>query len=122
MVKPVASVSGDPVDLIRLNGTLQEPDTVFARRMTDFLDLFRAEFGFSGFEVATENNIPTAAGLASSASGFAALVMALDDLGGWGLDKKKLSMLARLGSGSASRSVYNGFVQWNAGGKDHVCY
>ncbi|MCK4565144.1 MAG: diphosphomevalonate decarboxylase, partial [Verrucomicrobia bacterium] len=57
--------------------------------------------GNGHFEVRTENNIPTAAGLASSASGFAALVLALDDLAGWGLDRKKLSMLARLGSGSA---------------------
>jgi diphosphomevalonate decarboxylase len=71
--------------------------------------------GNPAFEVRTENNIPTAAGLASSASGFAALTMALDDLAGWGLDRKQLSMLARLGSGSASRSVYDGFVQWHAG-------
>ena len=39
----------------------------------------------------------------------------LDDLAGWGLDKKRLSMLARLGSGSAARSVYDGFVQWQIG-------
>ena len=63
----------------------------------------------------TKNTVPTAAGLASSASGFAALVMALDDLAGWRLGKKQLSMLARLGSGSASRSIFNGFVQWNGG-------
>ena len=103
------------LDLVWLNGQLQSPDSSFARRISAFLDLFRPMFGNVGFEVRTENNIPTAAGLASSASGFAALVMALDDLAGWGLDKKKLSMLARLGSGSASRSVYDGFVQWHGG-------
>ena len=53
-----------------------------------------------------------------TASGFAALVLALDDLAGWRLDKRQLSMLARLGSGSASRSVYDGFVEWHAGMKD----
>ena len=102
-------------DRVWLNGVLQEEDSVFARRISAFLDLFRTAFSNDCFEVRTENNIPTAAGLASSASGFAALVLALDDLAGWGLDRKRLSMLARLGSGSASRSVYDGFVQWDAG-------
>ncbi len=102
-------------DVAYLNGELQSPDSTFAQRIGDFLDLFRLGLGNARFEVRTENNIPTAAGLASSASGFAALVMALDDLAGWGLSQKKLSMLARLGSGSASRSVYTGFVQWTAG-------
>lgn len=104
------------LDRVYLNGEQQPSDSSFARRIAAFLDLFRPVFGKNvGFDVRTENNIPTAAGLASSASGFAALVMALDDLAGWGLDSKKLSMLARLGSGSASRSVYEGFVQWHAG-------
>ncbi len=102
-------------DMVYLNGQLQSPDSSFAKRIAVFLDLFRPMLGNGHFEVRTENNIPTAAGLASSASGFAALVLALDNLAGWGLDRKKLSMLARLGSGSASRSVYDGFVQWNAG-------
>ncbi len=102
-------------DHIYLNGDLQAADSRFAKRVSTFLDLFRPSFGKAFFEVRTENNIPTAAGLASSASGFAALVMALDDWAGWGLDKRNLSMLARLGSGSASRSVYDGFVQWHAG-------
>ena len=102
-------------DVVCLNGELLPVDSSFARRISRFLDLFRPCLGNVHFEVRTENNIPTAAGLASSASGFAALAMALDDLAGWGLDKKRLSMLARLGSGSASRSVYDGFVQWHAG-------
>ena len=103
------------LDSVSLNGEAQSPDSSFHRRISSFLDLFRPMLGGCGFEVETENNIPTAAGLASSASGFAALVLALDDLAGWGLDRKQLSMLARLGSGSASRSVYDGFVQWHAG-------
>lgn len=99
---------------VHLNGELQPADSSFAKRISEFISLFPS-LDKHGLEIRTENNIPTAAGLASSASGFAALVMALDDLAGWGLDKKKLSMLARLGSGSASRSVYDGFVQWHAG-------
>jgi len=102
-------------DLVYLNGQLQPSDSSFVKRTCSFLNLFRSNLGDIRFDVHTENNIPTAAGLASSASGFAALVMALDDLAGWGLDKKRLSMLARLGSGSAARSVYDGFVQWHAG-------
>ena len=56
-----------------------------------------------------------AAGLASSASGFAALTMALNDLCGWNLSAEKLSIIARLGSGSACRSIYDGFVEWQCG-------
>jgi len=85
----------------------------FAARISAYLDLFRADGQF--FEVRTKNNIPTAAGLASSASGFAALVKALDQLFGWGFNPRELSMLARLGSGSATRSLYEGFAVWHAG-------
>ena len=102
-------------DLVHLNGSLLPEDSSFAQRVSEFLDLFRPRLGNCAFEVQTQNNIPTAAGLASSASGFAALVLALDDWAGWGLDKRRLSMLARLGSGSAARSVFEGFVQWHAG-------
>ena len=66
----------------------------------------------------THTNVPVAAGLASSASGFAALVLALDELMGWGLGRKDLSILARMGSGSASRSLYEGFVEWHAGERE----
>lgn len=98
-------------DRIYLNGKPAPKD--FAARISAFLDLFRADGQF--FEVRTRNNIPTAAGLASSASGFAALVKALDQLFGWGFNLRELSMLARLGSGSAARSLYDGFAVWHAG-------
>lgn len=98
-------------DRIFLNGKPASED--FASRISTYLDLFRAEGQF--FEVRTKNNIPTAAGLASSASGFAALIKALDQLFGWGFNPHELSMLARLGSGSASRSLYDGFAVWHAG-------
>ncbi|MAI20655.1 MAG: diphosphomevalonate decarboxylase [Kiritimatiellaceae bacterium] len=105
-------------DTLYLNGHLISPDTVFAQRLSAFLDLFRAACRAPGFEVKTENNIPTAAGLASSASGYAALVLALNDLGGWDLPRQLLSMLARLGSGSAARSLFNGFALWHRGERD----
>jgi diphosphomevalonate decarboxylase len=86
-------------------------------RLTEFLDLFRPkkqneEFFF---KVNTRNNIPIATGLASSASGFASIVKALNVFFGWNLNNKELSVLARLGSGSAARSFEDGFVEWNSG-------
>ena len=101
-------------DQCRLNGQLLTPDQGFARRLTAYLDLFRPAPDL-GFEVATVNHVPTGAGLASSASGFAALVLALDQLFGWGLGRRELSLLARMGSGSACRSLYHGAVHWQRG-------
>jgi diphosphomevalonate decarboxylase len=66
-------------------------------------------------EVRSENNFPTASGLASSASGFAALAGAATSALGVPLSDRALSQLARYGSGSASRSIFGGFVEWNAG-------
>jgi len=101
-------------DEIIFNGKKQKASSKESKRIIKFLDLFR--FKQWHFKVETENNIPTAAGLASSASGFAALTLALNALFCWQLSKKELSMLARLGSGSASRSVFDeGFVIWHAG-------
>ncbi len=66
-------------------------------------------------KIVSNNNFPTAAGLASSAAGFAALAAAVNETLSLGLDDKKLSMLARRGSGSATRSVHAGFVEWKRG-------
>ncbi|KAL7747351.1 diphosphomevalonate decarboxylase [Sorochytrium milnesiophthora] len=68
--------------------------------------------------IVSENNFPTAAGLASSASGFAALVYALAQLYQLPLDARELSKLARLGSGSACRSMMGGYVKWEMGEQD----
>lgn len=62
--------------------------------------------------ICSKNNFPTAAGLASSAAGFACLVKALAELYGV---KDDLSKIARQGSGSACRSIYGGFVHWRSG-------
>ena len=66
----------------------------------------------------SENNFPTGAGLASSASGFAALAKVLDAFLESGLDERQLSICARQGSGSAARSVYGGFAEMKLGTDD----
>ncbi len=104
-------------DQVRLNGQEMAPDDPFSRRLSRFLDLFRPT-ETTTFVVETRNTIATAAGLASSASGFAALVLALDDLFQWNATPRTLSILARLGSGSAARSIVSGFVEWHAGTRD----
>ena len=65
--------------------------------------------------VRSVNNFPTAAGLASSSSGFAALTLAAAAAAGQDLDPTRLSILARQGSGSACRSLWGGWVAWDAG-------
>lgn len=107
----------EKTDAVILNGERLTGDAQFAKRLTAYLDLFRPSPDFF-FQVQTENNFPTAAGLASSASGYAALTLALDDFFGWRLERQKLSILARLGSGSAARSVYTGFVEWRRGERE----
>ncbi|MEW6035839.1 MAG: diphosphomevalonate decarboxylase, partial [Candidatus Micrarchaeota archaeon] len=73
------------------------------------------------YRIASENNFPTSAGFASSASGFAALITAmageLEEFAPLRGDDKRLSALARLGSGSAARSIpaKGGFVVWHRG-------
>ncbi len=66
-------------------------------------------------EVESNNNFPPGTGMASSASGFAALTMAASAAANLRLSKKQLSILARLGSGSACRSIPEGFVEWKMG-------
>lgn len=67
--------------------------------------------------IASENNFPTAAGLASSAAGFAALVASLAALYELPTDPSTLSLVARQGSGSACRSLFGGYVAWEQGVK-----
>jgi diphosphomevalonate decarboxylase len=85
---------------------------VMARRVTACLDELRRRIGAAAFaEVESDNDFPTAAGLASSASGFAALVVAADAALGAGLPPAELAEIARLASGSAARSIFGGFVE-----------
>lgn len=108
------SISHEKQDTIILDDQILDANLEFCKRLTTFLDLFRMHTKII-FKVHTKNNIPTAAGLASSASGFAALVSALDQLFNWQLPGYELSILARLGSGSACRSIWQGFVEWQKG-------
>jgi len=86
------------------------------QRVIAFLDLVREMAGRTEpAAVDTRNSVPTGAGLASSASGFAALALAGAAAYGLDLDPTALSRLARRGSVSASRSIFGGFAICYAG-------
>jgi diphosphomevalonate decarboxylase len=92
-------------------------------RVRIFLDLVRGMAGKNLFaEVTSENNFPTGAGIASSASAFAALALAATKAIGLNLTENELSRLARYGSGSACRSIPDGFVEWYCGDQDKNSY
>jgi diphosphomevalonate decarboxylase len=85
-------------------------------RVSAFLDRVRARAESARRAlVTTDNSVPTAAGLASSASGFAALALAATRAAGLELPAPELSALARIGSGSAARSIFGGFVEMARG-------
>ncbi|MFD1453639.1 MULTISPECIES: diphosphomevalonate decarboxylase [Oceanobacillus] len=84
-----------------------------------FLDKVRALSGKELYaQIQSVNHVPTAAGFASSASGLAALAAASAKAIGISLDDTELSKLARQGSGSACRSIYGGFVEWQMGERE----
>ena len=99
----VAERSGS--DRIVVNGR-----AVRDAKIQQFLDLMRENFAIPPLAVETSNNFPTASGLASSASGMAALVTAIDGAMDLGLSLEERSRWARRGSASAARSVAGGFA------------
>jgi diphosphomevalonate decarboxylase len=100
-------------DEVVLNGKPRPEDVA---KISACLDLLRKPFGIaSRARITSHNNFPTGAGLASSASGFAALVTAGAAACGVMLSPRELSILARQGSGSAARSIFGGFVEMYAG-------
>ncbi|MEH6445081.1 MAG: diphosphomevalonate decarboxylase [Oceanospirillaceae bacterium] len=119
------SLSDNGKDIVRLNNKALAPESDFSCKVINFVNLFRRTQHIP-LIIDTRNNIPTAAGLASSASGFAALMLAIDDFFSLNLQETQLSAFARMGSGSASRSIYRGFVRWDMGqqsdGMDSVAY
>ncbi len=88
-------------------------------RVSYILDLVRQMANINErAEVSSSNNFPAGAGIASSAAAFAALALASSRAAGLTLSEGQLSRLARRGSGSASRSIPGGFVEWQMGTGD----
>ncbi len=101
-------------DSLIINDQLQQGAALI--RVQRFMDRVRV-MGKTGYHARIESrsNFPISAGLASSASGYAALALAATSALGLYLSERELSGLARLGSGSAARSVPAGFVEWHTG-------
>jgi diphosphomevalonate decarboxylase len=103
-------------DELSLNGAVETGAPL--ERVSKFLDLVRGLAGKSErAHVQSANDFPTAAGLASSASAFAALALAASRAARLTLDGRALSILARRGSGSAARSIFGGFVEMHKGAR-----
>lgn len=108
-------------DSFVLDGVVQ--DASATNKITRFLNLIRQQANGTFFaRVESTNHVPTAAGLASSASGLAALAGACNQALALGLSERELSRLARRGSGSACRSIYGGFVEWERGDSDDTSF
>ena len=122
-----ASCSGDynGPDSLLLNDAPQSLQTPRSTACLRSLRALRAEIEAADpsipvlsklpLRIVSQNNFPTAAGLASSAAGFAALVRAVADLYQLKQSPEELSLIARQGSGSACRSLLGGYVAWDVG-------
>ncbi len=106
-------------DSLRVND--QAADAARLARTHGFLQTIRR---FASLEcyasVESRTNFPIGAGIASSAAAFAAMAMAAGHAAGLQLELSELSRLARLGSGSACRSIFGGYVEWIAGASDQT--
>ncbi|MGD0709437.1 MAG: diphosphomevalonate decarboxylase, partial [Anaerolineaceae bacterium] len=108
-------------DELMINGTPADEKSL--KRMSAFLDVVRQWSATLLFaSVVSENNFPVGSGVASSASAFAALALAAAHAVNLNLSERELSRLARHGSGSASRSIPSGFVEWHSGESDEDSY
>lgn len=108
-------------DQLVLDGEIAEKTVLNKAQI--ILDWVRKKAEISDYaKIESINHVPTAAGLASSASGLAALTGASALAAGLDLSKTELSALARRGSGSASRSIYPGFAEWKKGDNDSNSY
>ena len=106
-----------PNDELILNGEIaSDKDT---KRLSTFLEIIRQKSNTKLKAVVKSfNNFPTSAGLASSASSFACLALAASKAMNLNLSNGELSELARIGSGSAARSIFGGFVEMKLGEKN----
>lgn len=121
-----AQRSEAPHDRIFADGQFQDPMTSPFKKGYLHLRRLREHTQSTGFlDIFTENTFPKGCGIASSASGLGALTLAalaswtqavsLEDLESKGFDRVRLAHLARLGSGSATRSFWGGYVVWEKG-------
>lgn len=117
-----------PTDTLTLNGQNQDISGARTQACLSELRSLRASLEQSTpslpklsslpLKIVSQNNFPTAAGLASSAAGFAALVRSIADLYELPASPIELSKIARQGSGSACRSLFGGYVAWEMGHAD----
>ncbi|MBI5223683.1 diphosphomevalonate decarboxylase [Candidatus Micrarchaeota archaeon] len=119
----VEFVDGLKADELILDGKVATEKELL--RVQNFLDIIRTKIGTKKHaKVVSKNSFAKSAGLASSAAAFAALAKAATKAAGMDFEDKQLSMLARRGSGSASRSIHGGAVEWLAGKREdgEDCY
>jgi len=117
-VEPDASLKADTLSI---NGVAQAGAPL--ARAQRHLDRLRQRAGSAAFcRVASENTFAASAGLASSASAFAALTVAGFAALGAKVSEREMTTFARLGSGSAARSIHGGFVEWRAGPTHEASY
>ena len=109
--KDVASVDGKQLVDRELERVVFVVDEVRRRSGLDFK-----------FRMVSKNNFMSNVGLGASASGFAALAVAASKAAGLKLSLEKMSVIARRGAGSATRSVTGGFSRWRAGFEDEESY
>lgn len=103
-----------------LEGSFSEKEKA---RIIKSLNLIRIWAGIKDFaRIATRNSFPKGIGAAASASGFAALTVAASNAAGLKLSEKELTIIARRGSGSACRSIPDGFVIWEKGSTNEDSY
>lgn len=111
---------GQNSDEVTINGICDEDES---SRVIKHIDRIRKLAKIkTRVKVVSQNNFPASTGLSSSSSGFAALTLAGTKAAGLSLPEKDLSILARQGSGSACRSIPNGFVEWVSGGSSETSY
>lgn len=118
-----ATIADRAVDGVVYAGNTLSETSKEAQKIARHLDRLRAATGRTGrLVVETRNTFPAGCGIASSASGFAALTVAglaallgTEDLAAHGFGLAEIAALARQGSGSACRSVTGGYVRWDAG-------
>lgn len=112
--------NNDRKKTLERNIAISENET---KRVIKYLNRIRNIAKIKEFaKVVSENNFPSSSGMASSASGFAALTLAAAVAAGLTLSEKELTILARVGSGSACRSIPDGFVEWKYGKENSSSY